>query len=119
MPSEPANAAEAARITAVDPAVIPLEKAPTGIKGFDEISGGGLPRGRSTLITGSAGVGKTIFGLQFLVNGALEFQEPGVMVSFEESTPSILQNAASLGFDLANLVQTGQLALESIQTYPD
>jgi circadian clock protein KaiC len=115
MPSEPANAAEAAGGTAG----IPLEKASTGIKGFDAISGGGLPRGRSTLVTGSAGVGKTIFGLQFLVNGITKFQEPGVLVSFEESTPSILQNAASLGLDLANLEQTGQLALESIQTYPD
>jgi circadian clock protein KaiC len=99
--------------------LIPLEKAPTGIKGFDEISGGGLPRGRSTLVTGSAGVGKTIFGLLFLVNGALEFQGPGVLLRFEESRPSIVQNASSLGFDLADLVQTGQLALESIQTYPD
>jgi circadian clock protein KaiC len=116
MPSEPANTAEAAGIAAV----IPLEKAPTGIKGFDEISGGGgLPRGRSTLVTGSAGVGKTIFGLLFLVNGALEFQEPGVLLSFEESRPSIVQNASSLGFGLADLLQTGQLALESIQTYPD
>ncbi len=100
-------------------ALMPVEKAPTGIRGFDEISGGGLPRGRSTLITGSAGVGKTIFGIQFLVNGAVRFQEPGVLVSFEESKPSILQNASSLGFDLADLVRTGQLAVECIQTYPD
>lgn len=115
MPSEPANAAEAAGGTAV----IPLQKVPTGIKGFDQISGGGLPRGRCTLVTGSAGVGKTIFGIQFLVNGALQYQEHGVLLSFEESRQSILQNASSLGFDLADLVQSGQLALEAIQTYPD
>jgi len=101
------------------PVTIPVEKAPTGIRGFDEISGGGLLRGRSTLITGSAGVGKTIFGIQFLVNGAVRFQEPGVLVSFEESKPSILQNAASLGFDMAELVRTKQLALEHLQVYPD
>lgn len=115
MSPEPANAGASAGF----PAVIPLEKAPTGIRGFDEISGGGLPRGRSALITGSAGVGKTIFGLQFLVNGALSFQEPGLLVSFEESRPSILQNAASLGFDLVDLVNTHQLAVETIQIYPD
>jgi circadian clock protein KaiC len=114
MSPEPANAGASAGFPAVTPVVIPLEKAPTGIRGFDEISGGGLPRGRSTLITGSAGVGKTIFGLQFLVNGALSFQEPGLLVSFEESRPSILQNAASLGFDLVDLVNTHQLAVETI-----
>lgn len=100
-------------------AVIPLAKAPTGIRGFDEISGGGLPRGRSTLITGAAGVGKTIFGVQFLVNGALRFQETGVLLSFEESESSILQNAASLGLNLAELVRSKQLALEYLPTYPD
>ncbi len=115
MPPEPAIAGDAGAIAAS----IPLLKAPTGIRGFDEISGGGLPRGRSTLITGSAGVGKTIFGLQFLVYGALHHHEPGVLVSFEESKASILENAASLGFDLAELLRSGRLALETIQTYPD
>ncbi len=116
---KPANVASSAEITTGITAVIPLPKVPTGILGFDEISGGGLPRGRATLITGSAGVGKTIFGLHFLVNGARRFQEAGVLVSFEENRASILENAASLGFDLAELVQTGQLALEHLQTYPD
>src|ERR1700720_4367861 len=81
-------------------AVKRLEKVPSGIKGVDEITGGGLPKGRSSLVCGSAGCGKTLFGLEFLVRGATEFNEPGVFVAFEENEAELAQNVASLGFDL-------------------
>lgn len=79
------------------------EKALTGIAGFDEITGGGIPRGRSTLLLGGAGTGKTIFALQTLVHGAKEQGEPGIFVAFEESVAHIRTNAASMGWDLASL----------------
>ena len=78
-------------------------KASTGIAGFDEITGGGLPRGRTTLLVGGPGSGKTIFGLQFLVHGAQECREPGIFVAFEESSPRIVANAESFGWNLAAL----------------
>jgi len=78
-------------------------KAPTGIIGFDEITGGGLPRGRTTLLTGGPGSGKTIFGLQFLVHGTQEYREPGIFVAFEENSKRILANAASFGWKLPEL----------------
>jgi len=77
-----------------------LPKAPTGIKGLDEITRGGLPRGRSTLLTGGTGCGKTLLGLQFLVAGARDYGEPGVLMTFEESAEKVTANVASLGFDL-------------------
>src|ERR1700761_1599667 len=80
-----------------------LKKVPTGILGFDEITGGGLPAGRPTLVCGSAGCGKTLMGVEFLVRGAMEFGEPGLFVSFEESADELAKNVASLGFDLADL----------------
>ena len=70
-------------------AVTGLRKAPTGIVGFDDISGGGLPRGRTTLLVGGSGSGKTIFSLQFLVNGARLYKEPGIFVAFEETSQRI------------------------------
>ncbi|HEY6085734.1 MAG TPA: circadian clock protein KaiC [Nitrospira sp.] len=82
-----------------------LSKAKTGINGFDEITGGGLPRGRTTLVAGSPGCGKTLFATEFLVRGATECAEPGVFVSFEENEEELTQNAASLGFDLADLIK--------------
>src|SRR6202165_4307981 len=81
-----------------------LPKAATGIQGLDEITGGGLPRGRPTLVSGGAGSGKTLFGLEFLVRGATQYSEPGVFMSFEESIPDLTKNVASLGFDLDRLV---------------
>ena len=78
-----------------------LAKAPTGIEGLDEITAGGLPAGRTTLVCGSAGSGKTIFGLEFLVHGAIDFGEPGVFMAFEETPNELTQNVASFGFDLA------------------
>src|SRR5512140_2207177 len=76
-----------------------LLKGPTGIAGFDEITRGGLPRGRTTLLRGGPGSGKTIFGLQFLVHGARALKEPGILVAFEESGSRILSNAAGFGWD--------------------
>jgi circadian clock protein KaiC len=91
-----------------------LPKTKTGIRGLDEITGGGLPRGRPTLICGSAGCGKTLFGMEFLVKGATEFGEPGVFLAFEESEPELAQNVRSLGFDLDRLVAEGKLAVDSV-----
>ena len=77
-----------------------LAKSQTGIQGFDEITAGGLPKGRPTLICGGAGCGKTLFGIEFLVRGATQFNEPGVFMSFEETNEELIINVASLGFDL-------------------
>lgn len=91
-----------------------LRKAPTGIAGLDEITSGGLPEGRPTLICGSAGCGKTLFGLHFLVKGALEFGEPGVFIAFEEREQDLIENVASLGFDLNHLVERKLLSIDHI-----
>src|SRR6185436_17376130 len=77
-----------------------IRKAPTGIPGLDEITGGGLPAGRPTLICGSAGCGKTLMAMEFVVRGASELGEPGVFVSFEELPEELSDNVRSLGFDL-------------------
>jgi len=92
-----------------------LPKSPTGIPGMDEITGGGLPKGRPTLIAGSAGCGKTLFAMEFLVNGALQYNEPGVFVAFEENAEELAQNVASLGFDLNNLKKEKKLIIDHIQ----
>jgi circadian clock protein KaiC len=91
-----------------------LPKSATGIQGLDEITGGGLPTGRPTLISGGAGSGKTMFGLEFLYRGAVLFDEPGVFMSFEESIPDLTQNAASLGFDLSRLVAEKKLFMDHV-----
>jgi circadian clock protein KaiC len=77
-----------------------VAKAPTGIAGLDEITHGGLPAGRATLVCGGPGCGKTILAMEFLVRGALEFDEPGLFVSFDESVEDLHQNFRSFGFDL-------------------
>ena len=88
----------------MDGAVGPgLDKSPTGIPGLDQITAGGLPRGRVTLVAGSAGAGKTLLGLKFLVAGAREYGEPGVLMTFEESAAKVASNVRSLGFDLDEL----------------
>ena len=92
-----------------------LPKTPTGIPGLDEITGGGLPTGRPTLICGSAGSGKTLLAVSFLTNGALQFDEPGVFMSFEESGEDIAANVASLGVDLPRLVARKKLALDFVR----
>ena len=91
-----------------------LPKASTGIQGLDEITLGGLPRGRPTLISGGAGSGKTLFGVEFLVRGTTQYNEPGVLVSFEEPIPDLVKNAASLGFDLDRLVAQKKLFLDYV-----
>ena len=101
--------------SAVDP---DLEKALTGIPGLDQITGGGLPRGRVTLVAGGAGAGKTLLGLEFLVAGAREYGEPGVLVSFEESAAKVAQNVQSLGFDLEELQRENLLAVLSFRVEP-
>jgi circadian clock protein KaiC len=100
------------------PAGPPLPKAPTGIPGLDEITGGGLPRGRSTLLTGGTGCGKTLLGLQFLVAGAREYGEPGVLMTFEESAEKVTANVASLGFDLEQLQKDGLLIICAFRVEP-
>jgi circadian clock protein KaiC len=92
-----------------------LPKSPTGIQGFDEITGGGLPKGRPTLVCGGAGSGKTLFAVSFLVEGARRFAEPGVFMSFEENADELAQNVASLGFDLSKLVDAGKIAIDEVR----
>jgi circadian clock protein KaiC len=91
-----------------------LPKTPTGIQGFDEITAGGLPKGRPTLVCGGAGCGKTLFGIEFLVRGATQFNEPGVFMSFEETNEELTTNVASLGFDLNDLVKNKKIALDHV-----
>jgi len=91
-----------------------LLKELTGISGFDEITGGGLPAGRPTLVCGSAGAGKTLFAMEFLVRGATLYNEPGVFVSFEESGEELMTNVASLGFDLQQLIAEKKLLIDYV-----
>ena len=91
-----------------------LPKTPSGIAGLDEITGGGLPAGRPTIITGTAGCGKTLFGIEFLVRGASEYGEPGVFMAFEETAEELSANVRSLGFDLDELVAQDQLVLDHV-----
>ncbi len=91
-----------------------LQKCPTGITGLDEITGGGLPQGRPTLVCGGTGCGKTLFSMEFLVRGALQYNEPGVFMSFEEKPEELAHNFASLGFDLDDLVARKQLAMDFV-----
>lgn len=91
-----------------------LPKCSTGIQGFDEITAGGLPKGRPTLVCGGAGCGKTLFGIEFLVHGATQFKENGVFMSFEETNEELTINVASLGFDLEDLVKNKKIVLEHV-----
>ncbi|MDB5022471.1 MAG: kaiC [Mucilaginibacter sp.] len=91
-----------------------LPKTPTGILGLDEITGGGLPTGRPTLVAGAAGCGKTLMSLEFLVKGALEYKEPGVFVAFEEQAAELAVNVASLGFDLHQLQKDNMIRLDQV-----
>src|SRR5687767_1315226 len=93
-------------------------KAPTGITGFDEITGGGLPRGRTTLLVGGPGSGKTILALQFLVHGAQDCREPGIFVAFEETSTRIVANAEGFGWKLAEL-RRKKLFFMDAQPKPD
>ena len=91
-----------------------LAKAPTGIRGLDEVTDGGLPLGRPTLVCGSAGCGKTLLAMEFLVRGATEFDEPGVFIAFEETPEELAQNVRSLGFDLDALTAEGKFAADYV-----
>lgn len=92
-----------------------LEKVPSGIRGLDDITDGGLPLGRTTLVTGGPGCGKTLFGLEFLCCGAVKYGDPGVFVSFEESSEELTKNVASLGRDLNELVAAKKIVLDHVQ----
>src|SRR5512140_231135 len=91
-----------------------LPKSPTGIQGLDEITGGGLPKGRPTLVCGGAGCGKTLLAMEFLVRGATQYDEPGVFMAFEEAAQDLTQNVASLGFDLKDLVDRKKMVLDFV-----
>jgi len=93
----------------------PRPKCPSGIKGFDEITGGGLPKGCPTLVAGSAGSGKTLFSMEFLIRGALDHGEPGVYMSFEENAVELAQNVASLGIDLADLSARKKILIDHVR----
>ena len=104
-------------VSKLKPAPIPrpqLPKAPTGIQGLDEITGGGLPKGRPTLVCGGAGCGKTLLAMEFLVRGATQFDEPGVFMAFEETAQDLTENVASLGFDLKDLVARKKIVLDFV-----
>src|SRR6059058_3993763 len=93
---------------------IALPKCPTGIQGLDEATGGGLPRGRPTLVCGGPGCGKTLLAMEFLVRGATEFGEPGVFVAFEETPEELGENARPLGFELERLEEQGLLLVDHV-----
>ena len=99
-----------------------IRKSPTGIQGFDEITGGGLPWGRTTLVAGGPGCGKTIFGMQFLVNGARNYGESGIFVAFEEAAGRLISNAESFGWRLRQLRKKkilfvdAQMKLDAVQS---
>ena len=91
-----------------------LAKCPTGIQGLDEITGGGLPKGRPTLVCGAAGCGKTLLAMEFLLRGILDYDEPAVFVAFEETAEELTQNVRSLGFDLDELEAQGKLLIDHV-----
>jgi len=95
-----------------------LRKCPTGIKGLDEITDGGLPLGRTTLVCGTAGCGKTLMGMEFLVRGILDYSEPAVFMAFEETAAELTQNVASLGWDLEELTATEKLSIDYVYIDP-
>ena len=92
-----------------------LQKCPTGIVGLDQITNGGVPRGRPTLVCGGAGCGKTLLAVEFIVRGATQFNEPGVFMSFEETSAELATNVRSLGFDLDDLIERKKLAMDFVR----
>nr|WP_207910705.1 circadian clock protein KaiC [Chthoniobacter flavus] len=92
-----------------------MKKAPTGIAGFDEVTLGGVPEGRPTLVCGSAGCGKSLFGVEFLIRGAVQYGEPGVLMTFEETEDDIRKNVASLGFDVEKLIAQKKLYIDFVR----
>src|SRR5687768_18111235 len=92
-----------------------VPKAPTGIQGLDEVTHGGLPKGRPTLVCGGPGCGKSLMGIEFLIRGAMQFVEPGVLMTFEETEEDIKKNVASLGFDLEQLVRDKKIVVDHVK----
>jgi circadian clock protein KaiC len=90
-------------------------KSPTGIRGLDEVTRGGLPQGRPTLLCGSAGCGKTLFAMTFLYNGAVEYDEPGVFLAFEERPEDLIKNVGSLNHDIEKLIAEKKLAIDHVE----
>ena len=103
---------------AVDVLPEPVAKVPSGVRGLDEVTGGGFPRGRPTLVVGAAGCGKTLLGMQFLVRGAMEHGEPGVHLAFEETPQELAANVASLGYNLPRLQRERLLWLDHVRLDP-
>ncbi|HXI41000.1 MAG TPA: circadian clock protein KaiC [Bryobacteraceae bacterium] len=93
----------------------PLPKTPTGIDGLDEVTGGGLPKGRTTLVCGSAGCGKTLLAMEFLVHGAVQYGEPGVCMEFEEAPDKLVANIQSMGLDLRDLIKRRKLMVDHVR----
>src|SRR5438270_12061625 len=91
-----------------------LQKVPTGIRGLDQITHGGFPKGRTALVCGGPGTGKTLLGLEFLVRGALLYNEPGVCIAMEETSQELATNMASLGYDLPALIRSKKLAIDYV-----
>src|SRR4051812_20916902 len=100
--------------SAPKPVLKGLAKAPTGIRGLDEITNGGLPARRPTLVCGGPGCGKTLLAMEFLVRGATDYNEPGVFMAFEETSEELTENVASLGFNLQALVARKKLFLDYV-----
>ena len=92
-----------------------IGKSATGIRGLDEITQGGLPQGRPTLLCGSAGCGKTLFGMTFLYKGAVEYDEPGVFLAFEEHPEDLIKNVGSLNYDIEKLIAEKKLAIDHVE----
>src|SRR5580693_5572667 len=92
-----------------------IGKSATGIRGLDEVTEGGLPQGRPTLLCGSAGCGKTLFAMTFLYIGAVEYGEPGVFLAFEERPEDLIKNVGSLNFDVERLISEKKLAIDHVE----
>lgn len=101
------------------PVPFKFPKAPTGIKGFDEITTGGLPKNRPALLAGNAGSGKTLMGMQFLVNGAVMYDEAGIFMTFEERKEELILNVESLGYDLNKLIRQNKIYVEQVRINTD
>ena len=121
-PNHPAGTDQVAETTITKPkrtrtakAPAGIAKCPTGIRGLDDITQGGLPRGRPTLVCGGAGSGKTLLAMEFIVRGICEFGEPGVFMSFEETAEELSQNVSSLGFDVEALTRAGKMAVDYVR----
>lgn len=113
-----ARASKRTKTVAASRAFPQLKKSPSGIAGFDEITGGGLPTGRPTIVCGGPGCGKTMFAMEFLIRGATEFGEPGVLMTFEETGEEMSRNVESLGFNVQSLVDKKKLFLDYVRIEP-